>query len=160
MINWPVTDSECTKWKSFYYIWRVKKISVHNIYSLIQLVKNTLPMQACTYICRKTKMRLVIFNSRRYVYATFLFPLWTFSILKFAIIHSYYFYNEMINHYMLFNALYFWLLCLWLHASKFTLPSSPWQTAHKIPRRVYPVGPIWASYLHDIQGLSWLKDPF
>lgn len=36
-----------------------------------------------------------------------------FSILKFPIIHSCYFFNEMINHEMLFNALCFKLLCLW-----------------------------------------------
>ena len=30
-----------------------EKISVQNIYSLIRLLKNTLYMQACMYICRK-----------------------------------------------------------------------------------------------------------
>lgn len=85
------------------------------IHSLIQLLKATLYMQACLYICRKYYMRLLtvcgIFMPVFHFHASFSFPLSSFSVLEFPTIHSYYFYNKMINHQMLINAPCVWLFC-------------------------------------------------
>lgn len=98
-------------------------------------------------------MRLLIFNVGWYAYARFLFLLLNFSVLNFPIIHSYYFYNEMINHQMLFNALCFGssvcdsVLLQELSAlcSYKSYLHSLGQTAHKPPKRVFTVGLVWAS---------------
>ena len=72
-------------------------------------------MQACLYICRKSYMRLLtvcgIFMPVFHFHASFSFPLSSFSVLEFPTIHSYYFYNKMINHQMLINAPCVWLFC-------------------------------------------------